>query len=131
MATVIYEPPTCSELERQLLATPAYHFDAMVKELDVLRDVLLGRIGTAAQRNALLRVIKANAPSSRLISTKLASHLGLECYLNEGDTCTFASYEASFRPVLETMGDAPASSPTQGPTDEGNYTDESDEDDET
>lgn len=114
-----------SELERQLLATPGYHFEAMVKEMDVLRDVLIGRIGTPAQRNALLRIIKANAPGNRLVTTKLAQHLGQEHYHSDHDSCTFTSYEASFRPVLVTAA-AGATPAPQNQESEEEYDDDDD-----
>ena len=87
-----------SPLERLLLDTPSYHFTAVVRELDVLRDVLLGRCGTDAQRNVLLRIIKAHADRPRLTVVRLCAQFGEPVATHVRDSGTFAGYERQFRP---------------------------------
>ena len=95
------DAPTISPLESLLLDTPSYHFTAVVQELDVLRDVLLGRSGTDAQRNALLRIIKANANRPRLTIIRLCLQFGEPAAEHYGDNKTFTGYERQFRPNQE------------------------------
>ncbi len=70
------DEPTFSKLETALQAAPNYSHIGMVRELDVLRDVLIGKKGTDAQRNTLLRIINHNAIAGRPIIDRLIKTLG-------------------------------------------------------
>ena len=67
---------TLSKLETALQAAPYYSHIGMVRELDVLRDVRIGKKGTDAQRNTLLRIINHNATAGRPIIDRLVKSLG-------------------------------------------------------
>jgi hypothetical protein len=64
-----------TKLETLLWEAPAI-LPMCEPEVDLLRQVLRGFIGTHAQRNALLRVIEAVKPEQRLTG-KIERHLGL------------------------------------------------------
>jgi len=65
-----------NNLEQLLLSTPSIKSGAEW-QVDVLRNVLLGQIGTKAQRAALIRIIKQNLRyKNRNIHHRLLIELG-------------------------------------------------------
>lgn len=82
--TTIFTDPRASALEAALLAAPSYNYVAMLEELDVLRDVLIRRTGTPAQRNSLLRVIKANKRNGRSVMTRLVGLISISDFGDNG-----------------------------------------------